>query len=255
MFGEISVMARSVRKFRLAAGLLCVAAVLIIAIAAYADSTAFLKAKALFESGNIANDEAAVLLARVQSDRSLAPAMRGDAYYYLADYWHRKFYIAQDNLAPPDIENLSKAYMQYEAYIKECDSHPSKVGWWKSDARFNKALVCLKAAQLRLPLRRLNQPALKPDQLAAHARDQLRLIKDYSREDEYIYVRQIIWTPLQSDQINSFVRAHDFAVYAGEIAKTIPVSPSQGDFNRLVQSLSQWCRNNAVKAPARSSIF
>lgn len=184
----------------------------------------FARAKALYDNDEIGKDEAAKLFSQVIEHSPFAQD-REDARFYLADYWHRRYYISSVTDLGQNSADLLSAYSKYEDYIHHQDIHHHKRGRWYSDARFEKALILLKRGNVKQAL------------------DQLSLITKYSNQDPTIFIRQIIWSPNSIDQINSSFDSRQLAAYALSVIRKYQFAKQSDVFDKVVAELTVWCKS------------
>lgn len=142
------------------------------------------------------------------------------AQYYLASYYHRKYYIEHEKDESHRTEILGTAEEHYKKYIARYAVRGTKE--WLSDARFNLALVYLQ---------------LGNSQFAEKALKDL-LLYDVSK-DPSIYIYQVVWSTESRDVIDSNFDSRRLAEYTLQ-----QLWLSSGTTPDLVISrLKTWCRS------------
>lgn len=141
------------------------------------------------------------------------------AQYYLAAYYHRRFYLQQAKAPekPPDWNGLKQSIPEYLKYTSKFEKEGK--GTWLSDAFFNLALVYLRVGNIDA------------------AKGALWRIKEASVKDPTIYIHQVIWSPQSQTVVDAHLSASPLADYTLSL-----VQGRDYYFEKAVSQLQKWAQ-------------
>lgn len=172
-----------------------------------------------YYSSNDTTDIAATLYRRVIAKYPNSKEAEA-AQYYLAGYYHRKYYIRREKWLSEHKESLVKAQWEYKRYISKYSR--TRTPQWLADARFNLALDYMEQGDFNSAIDQLQQVALFDAQ-----------------KDSSIYVYQVVWSEDPKDVIDHKFNAKELAEYTRSIAI---VQQSGRGAEAVVTYVKEWCR-------------
>ena len=175
-----------------------------------------------YKNDDITKDRAAGLYRQVR-DKFPTSKDAETAQYFLASYYHRKFYIQREKELQENLAALIEAGAQYEDYVNRY-AWRSKSPDWLSDAYFNLALISLQRGD-----------TFKAEQW-------LGKMYGASPSDQKVYVYQVIWSPNARDVIDSNYDAKALAEYANSLVYA-QRQRKLSSFNSIVDKLKAWCNS------------
>jgi hypothetical protein len=179
-----------------------------------------------YKNGDI-TDKAAVQYRKVR-DAAPKSSEGATAQYYLASYYHRKFYIQKEKKLKEDPALLVEAQGQYEDYASRFAWNSPKPEWL-SDAYFNLALIFAQRGD-----------SFKTEQY-------LGKMYGAAPYDQKVYVYQVIWSPSTKDIVDVWVDSRQLAQYANSVVysfRQAAQKQQQGpppSFSLFVDRIRQWC--------------
>lgn len=180
----------------------------------------------LFYYNNDDITDRAAIQFRKARDRSPRSSEGATAQYYLASYYHRKFYVQKEKTLREDIGLLVKAQAEYEDYVSRYAWNTQKPQWL-SDAYFNLALLF----------------AQRGDSLKTE--EYLGKMYGAAPSDEKVYIYQVVWSRSPKDVVDAFVDAKALAEFANSRVyneRALQLQKSQPpSFSYFVERIRQWC--------------
>lgn len=139
------------------------------------------------------------------------------AQFYLASYYHRKYYIRKERWRTDYKDSLRRAESEYKTYLGRYSNARSPE--WLSDAGFNLSLAYMEEGDFSLANNQLD-----------------RIVLFYSRSDPSVYIHQVIWSADPNDMIDQSFNGKELAEH------TRPVAMVQQSIDAVVRSIKEWCR-------------
>ncbi|HEY3025154.1 MAG TPA: hypothetical protein VGJ55_03280 [Pyrinomonadaceae bacterium] len=180
------------------------------------------QAELYYKNDDITKDRAAALYRQVRDQFSNSKDAE-TAQYFLASYYHRKFYIQREKQLTENQAPLNEAATQYEEYVNKY-AWRSKSPDWLSDAYFNLALISLERGD------------------TYKAEQWLGKMYGASPYDQKVYVHQVIWSPNARDVIDSSYDAKALSEYTNSLVYA-QRQRKLSSFNSIVDKLKAWCNS------------
>jgi hypothetical protein len=139
------------------------------------------------------------------------------AQYFLASYYHRKFYIVREKQREDDEDAIHEAQEEYEDYIKKFAPY-SQSPEWLADSHFNLALIWFEYGH------------------RGTAVDYLNKLQHAAGKDPKVYIYDVLWSPRSSDRVEGHYDSAELAAFTRE---QIQNNRTVGE---VVDGLRRWCR-------------